>query len=207
MSWNEIAHMGLTVRPFSGPKPPLAGAYSRFDTTLGKTLNLLRRELEMLGATQIVVELDVRDRDIRLDGYPRADSRPLSPAVAVSFKSKHGPLRYATAEYTTWQDNVRAIALSLEALRMVDRYGVSKRGEQYRGWKELAAGPVDPVTLVQTRDQAWEVICREGDLPLGASADIDEAIRRALLRAHPDRGGTDDRFRLVQRAREVLGAT
>jgi hypothetical protein len=35
----------------------------------------------------------------------------------------------------TWQDNLRAVALGLEALRRVERYGIAQRGEQYAGWR------------------------------------------------------------------------
>jgi len=40
-----------------------------------------------------------------------------------------------------WRHNVRSIALGLEALRAVDRYGISRRGEQYAGFRAaLASG-------------------------------------------------------------------
>lgn len=38
-----------------------------------------------------------------------------------------------------WQANIRAIAKTLEHLRDLDRWGVTKRGEQYTGWKALPA--------------------------------------------------------------------
>ena len=61
--------------------------------------------------------------------------------LELSFDSHdHGRLTYATDQYTERQDNVRAIALSLEALRAVERWGVSK-GRQYTGFAQLTAGP------------------------------------------------------------------
>lgn len=44
---------------------------------------------------------------------------------------RRGHLSYPCDTFTTLQDNLRVIALALEALRMVDRYGVTRRGEQY----------------------------------------------------------------------------
>ncbi len=44
-------------------------------------------------------------------------------------------LVYATDACEFWQHNVRSIALGLEALRAVDRYGISRRGEQYAGFR------------------------------------------------------------------------
>src|SRR5690606_5164123 len=78
--------------------------------------------------------------DIRLDGLPRANARPGHQGVVLAFDSKYGPLKYATDTFDRWQDNLRAIALGLESLRRVDRYGITKRGEQYTGWRQLPAG-------------------------------------------------------------------
>lgn len=91
---------------------------------------------------EILVGVGWREGDVRLDGQPRAGVRePLHPGVEVSFDSVHGRLTYATDMYYGWKDNLRAIALGLEALRAVARYGVAKRGQQYAGFALLAAGP------------------------------------------------------------------
>jgi hypothetical protein len=105
------------------------------------TLDLLARELDYLDARHIVIQADFSESDLRVDGMPRSNARaPYHPGVRIAFKSKHGPLTYATDAYEFWQHNVRAIGLGLEALRAVDRYGVTRRGEQYTGWKQLGAG-------------------------------------------------------------------
>jgi hypothetical protein len=83
--------------------------------------------------------------------------------------------------------NVRAIALALEALRKVDRYGVTKRGEQYAGWKALPS-PNDAIL------ERGRQIIREHD----------GDVRRALAATHPDReGGDEEAFKAVSAAREA----
>lgn len=154
------------------------------------TMELLERELEKLGARSAVIELALMEGEIRLDGWPRAGARPTHPGVVVSFDSRHGPLRYGTDAFHYWQDNVRAIALGLEALRKVERYGIGKRGEQYQGWRQLTAGPV------MTREEAQELLDGYG------------GHRKALMATHPDtreEGATDEDFERVQAARETLG--
>ena len=158
-----------------------------FRTSYGRTLNLLERELDMLRARNVVLQVALDEKDIRLDGQPRARARASHPGVILAFDSKYGPLKYATAEFTTWDDNLRAIALGLEALRKVDRYGITKRGEQYTGWKQLAAGPS------MDEETARAVINHHGG-----------SIRAALMATHPDRGGDADEFQRVQDARRVL---
>lgn len=193
--WEQLRRLDLQVRPIDkwpgvlrvGNRP-----WSRFSASLADTLELLARELRFLGAKQIVLQAAFRERDIRLDGLPRATARPDHPGLILAFESKFGPLQYATDEYRDWEDNLRAIALSLEALRKVDRYGVSKRGEQYRGWRALTTG-TDPADQIATQEQAEDFL-----------AEWDGDWRRAAAETHPDRGGDPDRFRQVMKARELL---
>lgn len=204
--WADLLNLGVTVRPFDGVAPDAAMARSLFSATWGSTVKLLARELDMLDAQQIVLELDVRERDLRLDGLPRADARMGSPAVRLSCTTRWGPFQMEAAEYRHWQDNVRAVALSMEALRAVDRYGVSKRGEQYRGWRQIAASSTAPEDAITNTAQAREVLARETGLTdEQVKADLVGAIRTAVLKTHPDRPGGDEvRFRRVQRAKELL---
>lgn len=133
-----------------------------------------------------MIQLALDETDIRLDGWPRGNATPRHHGVILAFESKHGPLKYATARYYPWQANLRAIALGLEALRAVDRYGVTKRGEQYAGWKALPAGDGPSVA------RGWRLIEEHG------------GVREALKATHPDRGGDARDFADVQAAREGL---
>ena len=214
----DLRDLDVTFRPFDGPAPRGSGKPSPFDASWSSTVETLARELRALGATRIVVEIDgLEERDLRLDGLPRANARP-GDAVRISFESRWGPLRYETAEFTRgwygddkagWQANVRAIALSMEALRKVDRYGVSKRGEQYRGWRALPTG-TDPADSIVTVEQAVAVIHATVS-DLYDLEDVDgphatDAVREAIRRTHPDRGGDPSEFRKVMRARELVSA-
>lgn len=194
---------GLAVfRPFDGDPPAEGGRTSPFTATWATTVELLVDELRHLDAEHVVIELGLEDRHIRMDGLPRQDARIGHDGVRVSFDSKWGPLRYETGEFTSagwrrdqlgWQQNLRAVALAMEALRKVDRYGVSKRGEQYRGWRQLTTS-TSPEDSIVTPTQAQAVLDRYGG-----------NVRSALLATHPDRGGNEDEFRKVQKARELLG--
>ncbi|KKK97534.1 hypothetical protein LCGC14_2651780, partial [marine sediment metagenome] len=113
------------------------------------TLAILDRELNALGATNVVLELAVRPSQIRQDGWVRGDASIQDPGVILSFDSDVGPMRYPVDRYTSWKGNVRALALALEALRKVNRYGVAGRAEQYHGWLAIPAqtGGGDPYQL------------------------------------------------------------
>lgn len=178
------------------------------------TLDLLERELAHLGATGVVVQVDVLDAQIRRDGMLRAGARVGFPGVRLSFASAHGPLTYATDAYEThfhwashsgWQANLRAIALTLGALRDIDRWGVSRRGEQYAGWTALTARPAE-----FTPDQAAEFIAHWSGLTVTAQAILRDpntrrtAYRAAARRAHPDAGGDTDTMTRLNAARDLL---
>lgn len=181
---------------------------SQVSASWPKTIALLNRELSHLGAKQVVLQVAMTERDIRLDGYPRANARAEHPGVILAFDSIHGPLQYAVDTFDHWQDNIRAIALALEALRAVDRYGVTRHGEQYRGWKAIEA----PANGKMTVEQAARFIAEQADSPLawpevvadtGGRARRD-AYRRAAAKLHPDAGGPPDLFIQLQQAKRVL---
>jgi len=203
--------------PSSWPQPLTRLRRSpQFRSPLSATLDLLGTELEAIKARDIVIETAHAQRDIRNDGWPRADARvPSFPGVILSFDSTHGPLRYLTDTFEGgsyyvsgkgsqrihgWEANLRAIALSLEALRAVDRYGVSKRGEQYRGWGALPPGT--PMGPAMTFDVAARVMNLD---PSDVDRDaLHRSFRRQAKVLHPDAGGDADDYRRLVQARDLL---
>ncbi len=205
--------MRLIARPIDewpGALTPVRQRVSSpFTATWTSTLLLLEREVEMLAGptATIVMQLAITERDCRLDGGVRAAASPAHPGVIVAFEAtRHGPLRYSTDIHddrwlpkrylTGWQANVRAVALGLEALRKVDRYGIARGGEQYRGWKAIPAstgGEAPGALLVRVADIS-------GSLP-----DMKVVYRKALIAAHPDHGGTGELLQQVMDAGRKLG--
>lgn len=185
------------------------------------TVNLLHIEVAALGEERhplIVVQVDADRLSFRQDGRGLLASATLvSPRVVVSFDTRHGPLRYQADRFNArrngqgWRHNVRAIALTLQALRAVDRWGVGGRGEQYRGWTALGAG--GPYASSGSLGDARGLLLRwwsEADGPAPAHpldwtpGAVRAAYRRAAAGTHPDVGGNADMFRAVTAARDLL---
>ncbi|OIN81652.1 hypothetical protein BMG05_06490 [Mycobacterium malmoense] len=99
------------------------------------------------------------------------------------------PLSFPCDTFTHWHDNLRAITLTLEALRKVDRYGVTQTGQQYRGWQAIEATPSGSgITVVA----AIERLADLADMPLPSTPEaVALAYRRARAVTHPDRNGGD----------------
>lgn len=174
---------------------------SQFASTHSATLALLTRELRELGAKSPTLLIALRPEDFRLDGLPRAGRVAAHPGIVLSFESKHGPLSYPCDTFDRWQDNLRAIALALEALRKVDRYGVTKRGEQYRGFLALEstaapAGFADEL-------EAKLFLARVTGIPY-MDRPLRELVRIAQRRTHPDTGGDAATFHRVSLAEAKL---
>ncbi len=182
---------------------------SQFSASLTSTLDLLDREIWHLTDTRAQQESAELLIAIPADGRWRVDGRPFANAVAehpgviFSLDSKHGHLSYPCDTFTTWQDNVRAIALALEALRKVDRYGVTKRGEQYRGFLAIEASAA-PAGFATSKEALFFLADVSGEVRPDWTPST--ALRAAQRATHPDRGGDAATFQRVTLAEAKLRA-
>lgn len=185
---------------------------SQFKAGLRDTLDILDREIwhlcttrEQHSSAEILIAIPAGDL-WRLDGKPRAHAVAEHPGVIFSVQSKFGALSYPCDTFTTWQDNLRAIALALEALRKVDRYGVTKRGEQYRGFLaiEATAAPAGFSTASDALAFLRQISGIPADIYEPPESHMPRLIRAAQRRAHPDTGGDAATFQRVSLAETKL---
>jgi hypothetical protein len=191
--------------------PTKARARAPFRSTYTQTLKLLEYELFKLNAKSVYIQAFYGENQIRNDGWPYSNAQPSQPGIILSFRSKDTPLLFPCDRYVSIDDNLRAIALSLQALRAVDRYGVTRRSEQYAGWKQIEApkpadgfsGPKDAAIFIVTQqDNAVPA-----DYIIENAALRQEVYRRAARRLHPDAPtGNHDLFVRLQQALAILEA-
>lgn len=158
----------------------------------------LLKQLALLGAREVVISSNV---PLRRDGLPQADARePADPGVAVYFERLVGkewtPFVVACDAYNRVQANLRAVGLTVEALRSIARYGATEMLEQaFKGFASLPAREADP---------PWWVVL---GVEAGARADVVRDAYWALALAHhPDRGGDVARMAQINRAYESAKA-
>lgn len=172
--------MRVTFRPLpTWPYPHRPERPATYRVSYERTLADLEREVEMLGGSDVVIGIGLEYRDVRRDGLPRSDARATRHAgVEVSFTDRKGNrLTFHTDTHRgyveSWKDNLRAIALGLESLRAVDRYGITAGTEQYAGFAQLAAGE-------SLEERGRRLVAEAG------------SVKEALKRHHPDHGGTTE---------------
>jgi len=185
----------ITIEPLSEWMFPRTEGrvYSKFKAGYEVTLDELRRELDAVGAYRhgkAVLQIVTTRGNLRRDGLLRAGAKVEHPGVALSFVSDHGPLTFHCDRYhvysssvqgPAWQSNLRAIVLTLEALRAVERHGAVQSGQQYRGFLAIEN---PSVTLEAARARLAEV----GEADVDGTGDRD-LVKAARLKAHPDRHG------------------
>lgn len=180
---------------------------SPFKAGWSQTLDLLEKELNHLKATDIIVDGYFQFRDIRNDGWPKSTARPSQPGVILSFDTKRGRMSMPCDTYTDWEANLRGIALTLEHLRSIERYGVTtEQHEQYTGWLKLpAASPADEATQHAKTLFFYCGLPTDIEKILGSQVEFEQVWRAAVRRTHPDTGGTNsEAFSAVIAARDRL---
>jgi hypothetical protein len=152
-------------------------------------------ELQRLGVHQddVIVSTNLQTR---LDGLPRSNqSRPGDPGVCVYWqKSAKEPMRcMAVDRYDEVQDNLAAVAATLEAMRSIERHGgAAILDRAFSGFAAL------PAPMPGKRDW-WTVL---GLPPTASESEIRDAFNRLAREHHPDRGGSNERMAEIIRARD-----
>ena len=175
---------------------------SRYQVTYDKALREMLREVRLLGGSRVVVSSNV---PVRRDGLPYADwaKRKIDdPGVAVYFLRSSEQQVVACDTWDQVRDNIRAIGLTVSALRQIDRSGASELlNRAFAGFKALP--PAGGTTTSTGPD--WRSVL--GVDPFETELGKVRAAYRNLSREHhPDRGGDAGAMAIINRAWEQAQA-
>lgn len=181
---------GLTLRPIERWPQGLTTRRRRsnFSSTLSATLSKLTGELGQIGAKGVVLQIALDESQFRIDGLPRAHAKPEHPGVVLSFTTADGSLSFPCDTYDRWQDNLRAIVVTLEDLRRIARHGVTKHGEQYAGWRAIESAEAR-YERPASEEEALATIRAYAEPGAFESLSLAGAVRSALRNTHPDGQG------------------
>jgi len=162
---------------------------ARFRCTLGVAIREVQAEVSRLGGRDLIISSNL---PLRRDGVPYANaSQPSDRGVAVYFNYKKKPMCFACDRWKKIEDNVRAIAKTIDALRGIERWGSGQMVEQaFTGFAALPAP-----------EQPWQVL---GVSSHATADEVRSAYRRLASDFHPDRGGDEQKMMRINAARDAL---
>lgn len=166
-------------------------AYDKHESlSIAEATNRVLDELQRMGASadDVVISSNLR---VRLDGLPVSkQAQPDDPGVAVYWRSGATTRCMPIDRYDRVQDNIAAIAATLDAMRAIERHGGSTILD--RAFQGFAALPAPRAW--------WQVLELKGPSP--TLAEIEYAHRRLISKHHPDKGGDVDLAADINAARD-----
>lgn len=167
---------------------------SRFRVTLSAAISSVREEVARLGGEELIISSNL---PLRRDGMPAANRTAAGDqGVAVYFTYRKKPMCFACDRWTTVEENMRAIAKTIDAIRGIERWGSGQMVEQaFTGFLALPAP-----------EQPWQVLGLSTSQP--TREQIDSAYQKLARQFHPDRpGGNSAEMARINAARDELYRT
>ena len=166
--------------------------------SLYKAARSLEVELAKLGATDAILSTNV---PFSANGA-YAERYNGDPGAAVYFKYKNTSLVMACDHYFYVNNNVRGLALTIEAMRAIERHGASDMMERaFRGF----------TALPEQAGEFWREVLEIPPAARPTKEDIEKHFRALAHIYHPDKGGTHEEWLRLSLARENalrdIGAT
>lgn len=175
---------------------------SRFKTGFGAAVRSVVDELRRLGAINQVVSTNI---PVRRDGLPLASAKRVDdPGVAVYFRYKDKPMVFACDRWDRAEDNIWAIAKTIEAFRGIERWGSGDMLDTaFSGFLSLPAPG-------QGTERPWRKVLMVDTLGATTLAGVETAYRALARARHPDQGGSQQQMAelnaAIASARKELGS-
>lgn len=176
---------------------------ARFDMSFARARDEVVRQIEMMCGkyehdrrqTGLVISTNIA---LRRDGLPLASQRqPEDPGVAVYFNYRKRPMCFACDRWEKVEDNMQAVAKTIDALRGIARWGTGDMMEAaFTGFTALPAPG-------QTTARSWRDVLGVADMnPPPTLGYITSAYKLLRSKHHPDKGGRSEDFNAIQTAYE-----
>jgi hypothetical protein len=155
--------------------------YSQFKVTMDKAQKFLRAEISRMGVTNLVVSTNI---PVRQDGGLYADwmNRKIDdPGVAIYFKYKNKEVSMCCDQYEKVWENVYALGKGIEALRGMERWGVSDFLDRaFTGFTAL------PPAVSINQKSIWEIL---GFKSISSEQAVRDHYIMIAKERHPDAAG------------------
>ena len=157
--------------------------------TIDHGVNKIIHELKLMRVhhQDIIISTSLK---LRLDGLPYSSQpQPKDPGVSVWWITDESEQKvFPLDKYQKIEDNLYAIAMSLEAMRGIDRWS---------GGEILDRAFTGFVALPAPTGKSWREVLGYNGVDLFEASKF---YKRARSAAHTDKGGTDEQFIAVNKA-------
>lgn len=166
-----------------------------FKSSFARSRDTCMTEIRRLGGVEPIISTNI---PLKRDGTPMAvewGKQIPQPGVAVYFKRNGKQLCFACDCWNHVQDNMQAIAKTIEALRGIARWGTGDMMEAaFTGFMALPerANGVNPLEVLGL--DASKIYSED---------EITAAYRKRALTEHPDTGGSAERFQALREAHDL----
>lgn len=172
---------------------------SRFDVSMARARDEIVRNIELMCGkyghmrteTNLIISTNMQ---LRRDGFPLSTQRKMDdPAVAVYFNYKKRPMCFACDRWDSIEDNMQAIAKTIDALRGIARWGTGDMMEAaFTGFTAL---PSPTQVALSNWRAVLSVDANEHNLQV-----VNDAYKRKRSQYHPDKGGDAATFHAINQA-------
>jgi hypothetical protein len=182
--WPRTHPGAMRYGKFGTKKTAPGSSYaSTADITVAVATKRVLAELDRMGIDRedIVISTNLK---LRLDGLPRSDQpAPRDAGAAVYWQAGKGaPRVMAIDQYYKVEENLAAIAATLDAMRAIERHGGAQILDRaFTGFTALPA----PTT------RAWRQVMGFGE-PTPNADQLRRRYRELASTRHPDRAGGSD---------------
>lgn len=176
--------------PKNWPKTePAKKENGKFKQSLAGALNNLKTECARLGGKNLVLS----------SNYTLGNERPAESGVVAYFQLNEQAIAIPCDRWRLVEHNVQAIALTIEAMRGMERWGAKHMiTAMFTGFKALphkASGENPLVTLGLDATKSY------------TEAEITAAYKQRAKTEHPDAGGSNERWAKLREAHDLAMAT
>jgi hypothetical protein len=196
--WKRTASFQRTGGNFG--KQVSRGSYSsKQRLTVAQATDRVLKELGRMGVSENDVVIST-NLNLRLDGFPRSDqANPSDPGAAVYWRKnrKSATKCLAIDRYARVENNLAAIAATLEAMRAIERHGGAEILDRtFQGFNALPA----------QAGSAWRETLGFKEIEAVSIAQLETRFRELAKVHHPDAGGSADNFQAIVDARAAAVA-
>lgn len=167
-----------------------SNAFRFYPGTLAKEISSLKDELGRMNARNITISTNI---PLKNDGNPYSTySKPADVGVAVYFTRDNKAMALCCDKWNTVEANLRALSMSVDAMRGLDRWGVSEIMDRaFTGFKAL---PEKAASFPW-----WDVLGISREC---TGKEVVAAYKKKIKVYHPDNGGDPVKWQELNEAYE-----